>query len=306
MIYRILFSLSLIAVLLAGCAAAAPTPIAGRTANQSLAGADQAAPGEAALPESPASLQSQTGDTANRLVIKNADLAIIVDDPSAAMDHVIKMAEQMNGYVVSANLYQDYTNNGVQVPHASVTVRVPAERLDEALATIEAESKQLPVHKNINSQDVTKDYTDQQSRLRNLEATEAQLTNIMDSATKTQDVLDVYNQLTQVREQIEVTKGQIQYYEQSAALSAISVDLTANAAVQPLSIGGWQPVGVAKRAVQALISTVQFLVSAAIWIILYVIPVLALIFVPLFLIVRWLLRLRARRKARTQLSTPAA
>ena len=56
----------------------------------------------------------------------------------------------------------------------------------------------------------------------------------MEEATKTEDVLSVFNQLTQVREQIEVIKGQMQYYEQSAALSSISVELYANAAVQPV------------------------------------------------------------------------
>ena len=306
MIYRFFFSLSLLAVLLTGCAAArSAVPEADYTANQAPATARQAVAGEAAQP-SLAVYQDQSTDAVERLVIKNADIEIVVDDPATAMDHVIKMAEGMNGYVVSANLYQSYTDNGVQVPHATVTVRVPAERLDEALATITSESKQPPIKKDINSQDVTKDYTDLGSRLRNLQAAETQLTNIMDSATKTQDVLDVYNQLTQVREQIEVIKGQMQYYEQSAALSAISVDLTANAAVQPLTVGGWQPVGVAKDAVQALINTVKFLGSAAIWIVIYIIPVMLLVFGPLFLIVRWLLRLRSRRRARTQVSTPAA
>ena len=120
---------------------------------------------------------------------------------------------------------------------------VAAERLDEALTSIESESNRLPLTKNISSQDVTKDYTDLQSRLRNLEEAEAQLREIMASANKTEDVLSVYNQLVQVREQIEVTKGQIQYYEQSAALSAISVEILADEAVQPLTVGGWQPGG---------------------------------------------------------------
>ena len=49
----------------------------------------------------------------------------------------------------------------------------------------------------------------------------------MASATKTEDVMNVFNQLTQVREQIEVIKGQIKYYEESAALSAINVQIMA-------------------------------------------------------------------------------
>ena len=56
---------------------------------------------------------------------------------------------------------------------------------------------------------MTSDYTDLQSRLRNLEDAEEQLRTIMDSAFNTEDVLTVYNRLVEVREQIEVIKGQI-------------------------------------------------------------------------------------------------
>ena len=84
----------------------------------------------------------------------------------------------------------------------------------------------------------------EQARL-NLEEAEAQLQEIMDGAVRTEDVLNVHNQLVFVREQIEVIQGQIQYFEQSAAFSMISIELVADAAVQPLNIGGWQPAGVA-------------------------------------------------------------
>ena len=61
-----------------------------------------------------------------RMVIKNANLTIIVPDPTAAMDHINKLAEEMGGFVVSAALSQTSLANGEQVPNASVTIRVPA------------------------------------------------------------------------------------------------------------------------------------------------------------------------------------
>lgn len=249
---------------------------------------------------------SSFGESSNfqqtqRLVIKNADLSIVVDDPAQSMNTISSMAEEMGGFVVSAQLYHSYLENGAEVPRASITIRVPAEQLDEALERIRSQSERSPLNENINSQDVTSDYTDLQSRLRNLEAAEEQLTEIMGSATKTEDVLSVYNQLVQVREQIEVIKGQIQYYDQSVALSAISVDLVANEAVQPLSIGGWQPVGVAKDAIQALINTLKFLVNFIIWFVIYALPTLLILYIIIFLPLSWLWRtLRRRRKRRKQ------
>jgi Flp pilus assembly protein TadB len=183
-------------------------------------------------------------------------------------------------------------------------VRVPAEKLNTALDQIRAQSKQDPISETANSQDVTNEYIDLQSRLKNLEAAEADLTKIMDQAYKTEDVLSVYNQLVSIREQIEVIKGQIKYYSESAHFSAISVELMADAAVQPIEIGGWQPQGVLKEAVQALIKSLQFLVNALIWIVIYILPVLLVLFVifilPPTLLIRAWSRRRAKRKAAAQ------
>jgi hypothetical protein len=180
---------------------------------------------------------------------------------------------------------------------------VPSENLDEVLAKIEAESDRLPINKTIQSQDVTSEYTDLQSRLKNLEAAEEQLLEIMDSANRTEDVLNVFDQLTQVREQIEIIKGQIKYYDESARLSAISVELIPNEVVQPITIGGWEPVGVIKDAIQSLISALQGLVNIIIWIALFVLPILLIIGIPLYFIIRWLRNWRRRRKLQRESET---
>jgi hypothetical protein len=307
MITRLLFIIAILSLLLASCAPAASP--AGR--DNSEAAPPVAAPeepaaeaggfGEGAVPGQPA----PDSQTTERLVIKNARMEIVVDQPDESMERIGQMAESMGGYIVNANLYQSFLDDGQEVPRASITVRVPAERLTEALERIRSESDQLPRNETIDSQDVTSEYTDLESRLRNLEAAEAQLQQIMEDANRTEDVLNVYNQLTQVREQIEVIKGQMQYYEQSAALSAISVELIANAAVQPITIGGWEPVGVAKQAIEALINALQVLASVAIWLVLFLIPVLVVIVLPVYLIVMLLLRWRARRRSRLAAPPPA-
>jgi phosphoribosyl-ATP pyrophosphohydrolase len=237
-------------------------------------------------------------ETIERMVIKNADLSIVVDDPEKSMDAIAEMAEEMGGFVVTSNLYQTTLSGGLKVPHASITIRVPAESLDEALAKIKEDAGEI-LSENVSGQDVTREYTDLQSRLRNLESAEAQLMEIMDEAKGTEEVLEVYNNLVSVREQIEVIKGQMQYYEQAAALSMISVELTADEAIQPLQIGGWQPVGTAKDAIETLIKTLQLVADAAIWVVLCVLPIGIVVGIPLWLAIRAGLRIRKRRKEAT-------
>lgn len=232
--------------------------------------------------------------TAERLVIRNANLSIVIDDPEAEMNAIAALAERMGGFVVSSYLYQSTLASGIEVPSASITVRVPAEKLSEALAAIEGDAKTV-LSKNQTGQDVTAEYTDLQSRLRNLQDAEVLLRQIMQEATKTEDILNAFNQLNAITEQIEVLKGQIQYYEESAAMSAISVELIASQAVQPITIGGWEPVGVAKDAIQALVNALQGIVDALIWLGLYVLPIALVIGLPLWFVGRGLIRWANKR-----------
>jgi len=237
----------------------------------------------------------RTQSTQARMVIKNASLSIVVEEPGATLDAISSLAADMGGFVVTSNLYRIQVDGGLEVPQANITIRVPAEKLDQVLAEIKSGAGQI-LNENISGQDVTQEYTDLESRLRNLENAEMQLTEIMEDAYATEDVLSVYNRLVEVQEQIELIKGQMQYYQQSAALSAISVNIQANEAVQPLKIGNWQPVGVAKRAIQALINTLEIIANLLIWIALYILPVALVLFFPSRWIWKGLKRFFAGRK----------
>ena len=296
MIKKIVPILVLFSLLLSACATAqmsAPEEESRDYANSG--GEPAAAPDYDGKGLDTAYVSDESAASAERIVIKTANMTIVVTSPADSMAAIGEMAEKMGGFIVSSNLYQETLDSGEEVPRASITVRVPSERLTEALETIKSGAGQIR-REDVFGQDVTRDYTDLKSRLRNLEDAEARLREILGSATKTEDVLNVHYQLTQVREQIEVLKGQIQYYEQSAALSAISVEILADEAVQPLSIGGWEPVGTARDALQSLIDTLRFLMKFVIWLMIYIIPVLAIILLPIYFIVRGIRRLRRSNK----------
>jgi PBP1b-binding outer membrane lipoprotein LpoB len=308
MIKKVSIALVILTLLLAGCSAASRDLRNAVEQPPSAVSPDMylSAEGAASSPEKSAYALDQSAASVDRLVIKNATLSIAVNDPLKSMDTISRMAETMGGFVVSADMSQQYLSNGIKVPQVSMTIRVPAERLAEALTTIKAETDQPIISENNSSQDVTADYTDLNSRLTNLQAAEKQLQEIMASANKTEDVLSVYSQLVSVREQIELIKGQMKYYEESAALSSISVQLLANAAVQPLTIAGWQPGGVAKEALQSLINTLQSLANFGIRLAILYIPILLVIFVPIGLIIWGIVRLTRRGRKAKRAPAPAA
>ena len=206
-----------------------------------------------------------------RLVIQNADLSIVVADPEAKLNEIQNMAENMGGFVVSSHIYQTTTRNGIEVPQGNITVRVPSGDLDEVLEKIKADAVEVR-DETISGEDVTNKYVDLKSRLRTHEQAAEQLSEILEQKTESAEVIEVFNQLVYHREQIETIKGQMKYYEEAAALSAISVQVVAEESIQPLEIAGWKPVGVARDALQALINFFEGFVNFLIWLIILIIP----------------------------------
>ncbi|PKN99134.1 MAG: hypothetical protein CVU42_09735 [Chloroflexi bacterium HGW-Chloroflexi-4] len=268
----------------------------------------------AIMPEAPAAAYDSAATKADysatsagapikQMIIKNADLTVAVDDPGASMNDINEMATGLGGHIVTSYIYKAYTNTGLEVPEATITVRIPADKLDLAIEQIKnmsGDASKYTINESISGQDVTQEYTDLGSRLRNLEEADKKLSELYDMAEKTEDALAVYNQKIIITEQIEVIKGQMQYYEQSAAMSAISVRLVAKETIAPVTIAGWEPKGVARDAVQSLINFGKGLVEFLIWLVILVLPIIIVIGAPIFFFVRWLIKRGKRKEAARQ------
>lgn len=240
------------------------------------------------------------------MVIQNADLAIVVADPQARMSEIAAMAVAMGGHVVSSSLYTTYYGpNSVEAPEATMTIRVPQEKLDEALATIEKDAVKVN-YENRTSEDITSVYVDLQSQLKAKEAAEKKLLEFLEKAEDTESTLAVYTQLQIIQSEIEVLKGQIKYYDESVALSAVSIRLIAEETVQPVEIGGWKLQGTANEAVQDLIYFTQGFVQFLIRFVLYTLPALILVAIPLYLVFlggRGIYRKLKKSKVATEVKT---
>jgi hypothetical protein len=241
------------------------------------------AAGNAAKSVESSTVAAQAPAAQERMVIQTADLAIVVNNPQTRMTEISKMAQDMGGYVVSSNLYQTSTSLGKQVPEATIVVRVPAGKLDEALALIKTDVGDVP-YENRNGQDVTSTYVDLQAQLKAKQAAEEQLLKIMNDAVRAEDVLNTYMQVQSIQTEIEQLKGQIKYYDEAVALSSISVRLIAEEGTQPITVGPWKPAGAAKQAIEDLIVFFQNFVDFLIRFVIYVLPALILIAIPLLIV----------------------
>lgn len=244
---------------------------------------------------------NQTAAGQERLIIRTADMSIVATDTEAALARIAAMAESSGGWVVGSNVYQstDTAKTGY------IQIRIPAEGFQsvlDAIAGLAVEVTSL----STSGQDVTEEYVDVRARLGNLEATAARLRQFLTEAETVEEALAVNVELSRVEGEIEALKGRMQYLEQSSAFSSITVNVTPDELAQPIQVGGWQPSGVAKEAVEALINMLQVLANAAIWFVLFALPILLVIAIPFVLLIWIIKRLRRREAAATPNNGPQA
>lgn len=230
-----------------------------------------------------------------RLIIRTADMSVVVSDTDEALASIAAMAEENGGWVVNSGVYQA----GEGLKTGNITIRVPAEGFQSALDAITLLSVEV-TSLSTSGQDVTEEFVDLSARLDNLEATAARVRGFLDETRNVEEALAVNQELSRLEGEIEVIKGRMQYLSQSAAFSTISVNLTPDALSQPIQVAGWRPQGVARDALETLVDALQGLANVVIWLVIFVLPILLLIGIPVWLIVR------AIRKRRTARNTPAA
>ena len=229
--------------------------------------------------------QAQLPSVQERLVVRQATLALVVTDGMASAEKITSLTNKVGGYVVSQHSEQrgDYVLR-------TLTLRVPADRFDEVLKELRAMSVRVD-RDDVQAQDVTEEYVDLDAQIRNLEASEEQYLSLMKRATQVDDVLKIQAQLSQVQGDIERLKARKQYLERSAQMSVITVTLTPMGLQQQAGQPGWSALRTIQEALAGSLQLGQVIVDVLIWLLILGIP-LAAVIVPFWLLVRWLWRRR--------------
>jgi len=247
----------------------------------------------------------QDGVPLARKIVANATMTLVVDDTEAIVEALQQQLEAIGGYVAQANLYRN-SYGGDERLQGTMTLRVPAASLETVMATLEQMAIDVQ-NKTISREDITDQYSDAEARLRNLEATEVELREMLAEVrakpnAKPEDILTVYQHLTDIRGQIEQVQGRKNMYDNLVSLSTLTLTLTPNWTSIPVVEEGWQPARTLRSASRELVSALQDLADAAIWLLIFLLPILILILIPLTIVflllragIRWLRRRRTRR-----------
>jgi hypothetical protein len=218
-------------------------------------------------------------ETIDKKIIKNGDLDLKVSSVDDASQKISVIAKSNGGEVASSSFYQ--TSNNLK--SGNIVVKIPIANFEKTFAELKKVAT-LVISESTSGQDVTEQYADLQAQLKNKQAEERQFQNVMGQAQKISDILEVTQQLSRVRGEIERLQGRIKFMDSQTDMSSIFISLTEDANIT--FSDSWRPWQVVKETFNALVKDVQKFVNFLIVLIIQVIPVLALYLLIFYIIYR--------------------
>jgi Domain of unknown function (DUF4349) len=213
-----------------------------------------------------------------RMIARSAQVRVVVADPAAVARSLGSQVDAAGGYISDS---KEWRSGGQML--ASLTIRVPVDKLEPTLnvirhAAIRVESE------NLSGDDVTEEYTDLGAQLTNLRVTETELRALLGTVRerthKAADIMEVFNQLTEVRGQIDQVQARITTLDKLADLATINLDLVPDALTQPLTTAAWHPTAAVRAAFRTLLGTLKALFDGTVWVLVYILPILLLLTAP--------------------------
>ena len=291
-------ALVLLTLIVAGCAtggglAAAPSGDQAAPAESAASGYRDASGGTGGADEDeeantgggPTSAEGNFAPLEQR-IIKTGEVSVEVANVSAAVGSVRAFVLELGGYVGGSQA-------GSSDEGATLTLRVPAARFDEALERLRALDGEVVVEATRES-DVTRQLIDLGARIANLEASEASYRVLLERAERIDDVLAVQSRLDGVRGEIEQLEAQLQDIEGDADLSTLTVSLIPVAEPVAEVTATWDAGSQFNAALASLVGIGQGLLNAVIWFGIVWLPVLLVLSILALLALRGVLEVRRR------------
>jgi hypothetical protein len=274
-----------IGVLLAACAGSASAPnlspvgdAVGDNGQRAvepgrLSGQGGGAPAASAAPAPPITEDGVGAAVDDAKIIRTGTIQLEVTDVPAALVAARNGIRAMGGYVGASQ-----TENVEDQPYATITYRIPADRWEDALDLLRGLNglTSKVVGEQTQAVEVTGQVIDLEARIRNLRASETALQEIASTATRITDVLEVQNQLTNVRGQIEQLSAALADLEDRAGFATLTATFSVPIMAVEAAAEGFEPAKVVDEATASMVNILQALTTAGIW--------FAIVWLPLLLV----------------------
>jgi len=165
---------------------------------------------------------TETANTAamlDRQLIKEGSLDFETSDIMETRQHIETLVQKYKAYIsqedertTASRIYQD------------ITVRIPKTHFDSFLSELSGDIKKFD-NKSVTVQDVTEEFVDSTARLAVKKETEQGYLRLLNQAKTIKDILDIQNELQDIRSDIESIEGRLRYLKNSVNFSTLHISM---------------------------------------------------------------------------------
>ena len=209
----LLVSLILACALLCSCAASSDNEM-----GKSDLSADITDESYTGLTDGDVALESE--QEISRKLIRTVEITAETKEFSKVMNSIEGAVKDTKGYIQNQSVNNNTYNN---TRSANMTLRVPADKLDGFLSTL---NKAVNITRQTsNVDDITDEYVDIESHIAALEAEQTALMAMLEKAEKLDDIISIQSRLTEVRGDLESYKARQKGYDTLIAYSTVTLYL---------------------------------------------------------------------------------
>lgn len=170
-------------------------------------------------------------DTSRKL-IRNVELEVETE----AFDELLRTIENKtsaaDGYIEASYTYNGSSYYGHENRNANLTLRIPAEKLDEFLFQVGEVSNIISRNENIT--DVTLQYVDMESHKNALKTEQERLLDLLKQAESVEDIITIESRLSEVRYQLESMESQLRTMDNKVSYSTVYLYINEVARLTPV------------------------------------------------------------------------
>ena len=152
------------------------------------------------------------------MVIYTTELSVLVASPSQLVSSLGDVVAQAGGYIAGV---ENKEEGGV--PVTTIRLKIPPDRYESAMRQIRGLAVEVTSEK-ATTQDVTEEFSDVQTQLASLEASHAQLLELLSKAQNIEEILKIQEKLAQTKLQIDRLKGRETFLQRSAELATVTIN----------------------------------------------------------------------------------
>lgn len=169
-------------------------------------------------PDSPPPPPPKVKQEFEQKIIKEATLRFETDDLENSFSQIQKAVSNNKGRIINDSEGKDFSTL-----FRNLTIKVPSQHFDRFINDVSKGVSYFEV-KNISAEDVTEQFIDLTSRLKTKKKLEERYLEILKKANKVSEILEIEEQISTIREEIDAKEGQLKYLESRVSESTITIE----------------------------------------------------------------------------------